>query len=73
MAEVPYDGAVGWEDRAQPGIPGGRHQLAGAGEGTAEGRAPEEVLHWSPGPLGPGREGGGMTGAGAVRYYVASC
>ena len=70
MAETPNDGAVGW---AQPGIPGGRHQLAWAGEGTAEGRALEEVLRWSPGPLGPGREGGGMTGAGAVRSYVALC
>lgn len=43
MAEAPYDGAVGW---AQPGILGGRRQLAWAGEGTAEGRAQEEVLRW---------------------------
>ena len=70
MAEAPYDGVVGWE---QPGILGGRRQLAWAGEGTAEGKAPEEVLHWSPGPLGSGREGGGRTGAGVVRSYVASC
>lgn len=60
MAEAPYNGAVGW---AQPGILGGRRQLAWAGEGTAEGRAPEEGLRWSPGPWGPGREGRGMTGA----------
>lgn len=67
MAEAPYDGAVGW---AQPGIPGGRRQLAWAGEGTAEGRQ-EEVLRWV-----LEREGRDMTGAGAVRIlccFMLTC
>lgn len=48
-------------------------RLPGLERGLRKGRHQQEVLSRSPGPLGPGREGGGMTGAGAVGSYVDLC
>lgn len=51
----------GEEGTAEPGTAG---ELEGRGLQKAEHQ--QEVQRWSPGPLGPGREGGGTTGAGAL-------
>lgn len=42
------------------------------GEGWQKAGRQQEVLRWSPEPLSPEREGGGMTGAGATEILCHS-
>ena len=70
--EAPYDMLSAGEDGAQRACQGTGIRLPGLERGLRKEGHQQEVLSGSPGPLGPGREGGGMTGAGVVRSYVAA-